>query len=105
MVADAVHKTRRPHRTKNDLRCFCRRKPLLAVYGLDAAGNLYVHVMVYKQDRIFGNLVVRGGPLDIQCRECMRWHVVNFMPGAPTIRETQAPVEVDPPPFLVRQEE
>jgi hypothetical protein len=99
-MPDGVRTPRRALKTKNDLRCFCSREPLLAVFGLDVRGSLYVHVMIHKQHRIYANLVVRGGPLELQCRECLRWHVVNFTAsGRPEILETQAPQEVGSPPY------
>jgi hypothetical protein len=65
----------RRDRTHNELRCFCSRKPLLAVYGLND-GELYVHVRIFKQQRIFGEVVVTGGTVQLHCRECLRWHKV-----------------------------
>lgn len=74
----------------------CRHAPLLAVYGLDRVGRLYLHIKVYKQDRIFGNFVLRGGPVELQCRECFRWHVINFRNDQPVMEETRTPTEVRP---------
>lgn len=86
--------SRHAPRTKNDLRCLCRHAPLLAVFGLDGRGRLYLHIKVYKQDRIFGNLILRGGPVELQCRECFRWHVINFSSSGPVMEETRAPAEI-----------
>lgn len=61
-------------RTHNELRCFCARNPLLATYGLDEQSKVYIHVKIYKQGRIFGELVITGGAVKILCRECLRWH-------------------------------
>lgn len=66
----------RARKTANDLRCFCARAPLLAVYGIDKDGKLYVHVRVYKQNRIYGEVLVTGGTVKLHCRECLRWHRV-----------------------------
>lgn len=79
-------------RTSNELRCFCSRQPLLAVYGLDERGGLYVHVKIYKQARIYGEVVVTGGVVRLHCRECLRWHRV-------VLRDSRAPVlrEITPP--------
>ena len=65
----------RRDRTHNELRCFCSHRPLLAVYGLNK-GELYVHVRIFKQQRIFGEVVVTGGIVQLHCRECLRWHKV-----------------------------
>lgn len=62
--------------TQNELRCFCARTPLLATYGLDEQGKLYVHVKIYKQRRIFGEVLILEGTVKLHCRECLRWHKV-----------------------------
>lgn len=60
------------------LRCeLCTYKPLLATYGVDKTGRLYVHVKVYKGDRIFGNIYASGA-VKLQCRDCLRWHNVQI---------------------------
>lgn len=64
------------HREK-ELRCFCSRSPLLATYGI-RKGVLFVHVKVYKQHRIMGELVAEGGTVKLRCRDCLRWHVVRI---------------------------
>lgn len=76
--------------TKNELRCFCSREPLLATYGMDEQGKLYVHVKIYKQHRIFGEVLVTEGVVKLHCRECLRWHkVVMRRPGdAELVEET-----------------
>lgn len=62
------------------IRCsFCLREPLLATYGIDRERKPFVHVKVYKQKRIFANIVVTSGPVFIQCRECNRWLRINFV--------------------------
>lgn len=62
------------------VRCpFCVRTPLLATYGVDKDRKPYVHVRVYKQKRVFANVVATGGPVHLQCRECNRWLRINFV--------------------------
>lgn len=63
---------------EKELRCFCRTQPLLATYGVDKDGELFVHVKIYKQSRIFGELIFKGGVAKIRCRNCLRWHKVIF---------------------------
>ena len=77
--------------TKHALRCFCSRQPLLAYYGLDTAGALYVHLKVHKQSKIYGEVVFSGGVVRIRCRECLRWHRVIFREREVGITETVAP--------------
>lgn len=77
-------------KTHNELRCFCSRNPLLATFGLDEQGKLYVHVKVFKQNRIFGEVLVTEGTVKLHCRECLRWHkVVMRQPGKAELEETQ----------------
>lgn len=73
------------------LRCFCRGEPLLATYGVDGRGELFVHVKIYKQSRIYGELVFTGGVVKIRCRNCLRWHRVIFSSKTATLSEDQAP--------------
>lgn len=80
-------------RSSNELRCFCSRTPLLATYGLDEKGAPYVHVKVFKQDRIFGEIVVTGGEVKLRCRECLRWHsVVIRTPHRVALEEASPPI-------------
>ena len=83
-------------RRNKELRCFCRSEPLLANYGLDSKGKLFVHVKIYKQNRIYGELVFSGGTVKIRCRNCLRWHLIIFKEQSAVLTEGQAPeVEVD----------
>jgi len=73
---------------KNELRCFCSRSPLLAVYGVGGDGKLFVHVRVFKQRRIYGEMLVTEGKVKLRCRECLRWHtVVIRQPGKAVLEE------------------
>lgn len=87
-------------RTKHRLNCFCSRRPLLAMYGVDERSRPYVHVKVYKQQRIFAEFIAWGGEVAVACRECLRWHKIVFkmQGGKAELRET-------PPPTEVQQEE
>jgi hypothetical protein len=72
----------------NELRCFCQHRPLLATYGVDERGRLYVHVKVYKGSRIYGEVLSYGGT-KVRCRDCFRWHTVVIRPhGEPELRQT-----------------
>lgn len=77
--------------SSHELRCFCNRQPLLATYGIDKQGQLYVHVRVYKQRRIFGEMLVVGGLVKLRCRECLRWHNVTMrQPNVAELKETRS---------------
>jgi len=78
--------------TKHELRCFCAREPLLATYGVDAKGKLYVHVKIWKQKRLYGEIIAIEGTVKIHCRECYRWHsVIIRQPGSAVLQEEASP--------------
>lgn len=74
-------------RREKELRCFCRHKPLLATYGLDSDGKLYIHVKIWKARRIFGELIIEGN-VKIRCRDCLRWHKIRVYNDQAVLRET-----------------
>jgi len=76
---------------ERELRCFCRRQPLLATFGIDKKGKLFVHIKIYKQRRIFGEIVVEGGTVKLHCRECLRWHTVVISSERATLSESTPP--------------
>lgn len=81
--------------TKEPLSCFCARKPLLAFYGIDDRGRVFVHVKVYKQNRIYGETLHYDGEIHIRCRECFRWHRVIFTKQSGAfLREDDTPESV-----------
>lgn len=85
-----------PHRKRyeKELRCFCSQNPLLATYGLDKKERLFVHVKVWKQRRIYGELVFEGGVVKIRCRNCLRWHRVIFQQGDVSLQESKPPENI-----------
>jgi hypothetical protein len=90
---------RRREKTKHELRCFCLHKPLLAVYGVDEKGRLYVHQRVFKQGRIFGETVFYGGTVALLCRECYRWNEIVIR--NPPAQAVLTPIEM---PEMLRPE-
>lgn len=80
---------------KKVLKCFCTRRPVLAVYGVNSQGKLFVHIKIWKQNRIFGEILVTDGTVKLHCRECLRWHTVKIrQPGTAVLQEDKEPVEV-----------
>lgn len=61
---------------------------MLATYGVDSKGKLYVHIKVWKARRIFGEIVVVGGSVKLRCRDCLRWQRVNIIQEEVTLIET-----------------
>lgn len=84
-------------RSKYPLRCFCSRKPILAVYGVGNDLQPYVHIRVFKQHRVYADVLIREGKVQLSCRECFRWHRITFMSKGdkPILTETVKPEEVD----------
>ena len=81
--------------TINELRCFCGRKPLLAVYGVNNKKQPYLHVKIYKARRIYGEIVVTEGVVHLCCRECLRWHRIYISGGRkPRLEPTEPPEPV-----------
>jgi hypothetical protein len=78
-------------RREKELRFFCRSEPLLATYGLDHVGELFVRIKVYKQNRIFAQIVAKSGEVKIQCRNCLRWHRVVFRARVAELLNDEAP--------------
>lgn len=46
------------------------------MYGVDKNHKLYVHVRIYKNSRIYGEMLVTEGTVHLRCRECFRWQRV-----------------------------
>lgn len=64
------------------------------MYGIDRSGDLYVHVKIYKQSRVYGEILVTGGKVRLHCRECLRWHVIRIVqPNKPVLEETSVDIE------------
>lgn len=76
----------------HDLRCMCRRRPILAKYGRDSKGRPFVHVKIHKQRQVYGEMVFTEGVCRIRCRECLRWYTVK-------IRMTKEGVQVQEEPL------
>jgi hypothetical protein len=78
--------------TKHPLRCECMRQPILAYYGVDEKNTPYLHVKVYKARRIYGEILISSGEVQLRCRECFRWYrVVMPRKGKPQLVETTEP--------------
>lgn len=68
---------------------------MLAMYGLDVQGELYLHVRVHKQAKVYGDVVFYGGKASIMCRECLRWHNIVIRDRSATLEETKKPAVVE----------
>lgn len=81
--------------SQGELRCFCARSPLLAVYGRDTqTGHPFVHVKVWKGKRLYTEMVATGGIVRLRCRECLRWHKVNIVGASVELQVERLPVSI-----------
>lgn len=74
---------------------------MLAIWGNDKTGKPYVHIRIYKQGKIFGDVLVHGGEVKICCRECVRWHCITFVGeqrNKAQLIQTNQPGEIDDAP-------
>ena len=71
-------------RARLEIRCWCERRPLLAVCGRTSRGEGFVHIKAWKGSRLLTEVVVTSGVAKIKCREigCGRWHTVRIVYGA-----------------------
>lgn len=76
--------------TKNPLRCFCDSRPLMAFYGVDKNGELYLHTKVFRQSKIYSEILFTGGTVKIRCRRCLRWHKITFKDGSAKVYDESA---------------
>lgn len=80
---------------RSEIRCICTRKPLLAMYGVDRYGEIYIHLKVYKQSRIYAEMFVSADAVvKIRCRECLRLHSIKIVSGRPLLKEEREAMEL-----------
>jgi hypothetical protein len=78
-----------------EVRCFCARKPLLAVCGRDArTGQGFVHLKTWKGQRLYAEVVVSSGTAHIRCRDCFRWHRVRIVNTEVEIQAKKLPESI-----------
>ena len=65
-------------RTTHDLRCTCSRSTKLAEYGATKDGKPYVWLRIFKQARVFGEVIATSGDVNIRCRDCGRFTLVTI---------------------------
>jgi len=47
--------------------------------GLDDKNKPFVHIRIYKQSRVFGEIIFNFGEIRIKCRDCYRWHIIRIL--------------------------
>lgn len=61
-----------------ELRCTCSKRTLLGIARHDEKHGWHFHIKVYKQQKIYADIKVRGGSVEVACRECGRWQKVSI---------------------------
>ena len=64
--------------TPQVIHCECDYETKLAEYGIDGNGKLFVHLKVFKQGRVFGEMVATSGMVHLRCRDCGRWTKIRI---------------------------
>lgn len=73
---------------QNEIRCICGRKPLLATFGRDEHGKVFIHMKVFKQSRVYGEIFVSADAIvKIRCRECLRLQKISIISDRPLLQE------------------
>lgn len=85
---------------RGEIRCVCSRHPLLAMYGKTDKGKLFIHVRIYKQQRVYGEVWISdGAEVKLRCRECLRIQKIKIVNDRPLLEEEREMMEtLDPAP-------
>ena len=79
-----------------EVRCFCRRAPLLAICGRNKDnGEPFVHVKSARKDRINAEAIIVSGEVRIRCRDCLRWHTIRIKTIGVDHTPEQLPESID----------
>lgn len=77
-----------------EIRCSCRRHPLLGVGGRDRNGKPYLHVLRRRGGNVEVEVIVVEGSAYITCRECGRRTRVNIKVHAIESNSEPLPQEI-----------
>jgi hypothetical protein len=65
------------------------------MYGVTEKDELYVHVKIYKQGRVYGETMHTGGTVLIRCRNCLRWNKVVIVKDRAKLEVSDPPVDAE----------
>jgi hypothetical protein len=60
------------------IRCTCSARPILAIARATDDGKWFIHVRVFKQRVVYGEMIVDSGSVRIKCRACSRWYKLTI---------------------------
>jgi hypothetical protein len=84
------------------LRCFCAAHPILGIVKRDNFDKPFVHIKIYKQNSIYGEILFKMGEIRVRCRSCYRWHTIKIVREKAVIEEVPDEpdiVDLVPDPF------
>lgn len=61
-----------------EVRCLCRRQPILAIAGRGDEGHAILQVKQTKSGHVTTNVVLTSGSCRVQCRDCHRWMNISI---------------------------
>lgn len=77
---------------EKELRCpLCATEPLLAMYGIDGDGRLFIHIKVYKAKMMKAEVFIRGGEVTLRCSKCLKYHIVKIVQRKAILKRTSRP--------------
>ncbi len=69
------------------LRCFCYGKCILGIVKFDNQNKPFVHIKIYKSNRIYGEVLLKFGDIRVRCRDCYRWHQIRIVKERAVLEE------------------
>lgn len=78
-----------------ELRCTCRRKPLLAIIKDGEGGAYYLHVKSVRSGQPVVSIVIEDGKARVYCRECGRWTTVKISPNNYETQQESLPRSIE----------
>lgn len=79
------------------IRCICTARPILAIARASTAGTRFVHIKIYKQKKIYGEIVIEEGLVRIRCRSCGRWYSLHVRHDSHKAVAEKLPKEIEVP--------
>ena len=81
------------------IRCICAVHPILAIARVSSTGTRFVHIRIYKQKKIYGEIVVESGLVRIRCRSCGRWYSLHVRHDSHEAIAERLPGSIKLPPI------
>lgn len=80
------------------IRCICTARPILAIARVSSSGTRYVHIRIYKQRKVYGEIVIEEGLVRMKCRSCGHWYSLHVKRDSHKAIAEDLPLFVELPP-------